>query len=180
MAQAKRKTASKKESKEDAISILTDDHAEVKRMFKEFEKLKEEDADDEQKGLLVAQICEALTVHSQIEEEIFYPAVREAIDEDEMDVMDEADVEHAGAKDLIAQLEESEPGDDHYDARVTVLGEQINHHVKEEEGKMFPAAKKAKMDLEGLGMQLMQRKEQLMSQGPSEAGEAEEGESATK
>jgi hemerythrin superfamily protein len=180
MAQAKSKSSGKKSaasSKMDAISLLTEDHAEVKKMFKEFEKLKEEDADDEEKGELVARICEALTVHAQVEEEIFYPAVREAIGEEEMDLMDEADVEHAGARDLIAQLEESEPGDDHYDARVTVLGEHVNHHVKEEEGEMFPLAKKAKMELEELGEEIMQRKEQLMSESPrasDEQGDAAE------
>jgi hemerythrin superfamily protein len=177
MAQAKRKSAASK--KDDAISLLTEDHAEVKKMFKEFEKMKEEEDNEDEKAELVARICEALTVHAQIEEEIFYPAVREALDEDAQDVMDEADVEHASAKDLIAQLEESEPGDDHYDAKVTVLGEMINHHVKEEEGQMFPQAKKAKVDMDALGAELMQRKEQLMAEGGS-ASEEEEGESASK
>lgn len=178
MAQAKRKSASKKDDKQDAISILTADHAEVKKMFKEFEKLKQEDGAEADKAELVGKICEALSIHAQIEEEIFYPAMRDAISEEDLDLMDEADVEHAGAKELIAQLEESEPGDDHYDAKVIVLGEQIDHHVKEEEGEMFSTARKAKLDMEELGMQLMQRKEQLMSEGPSAADKG--GESATK
>ncbi len=177
MAQAKRKSTSKKDDKQDAVSILTADHAEVKKMFKEFEKLKEQDGADEDKAALAAKICEALTVHAQIEEEIFYPALREALGEDGQDLLDEADVEHAGAKDLIAQIEDSSPGDDHYDARVTVLGEQVQHHVKEEEGEMFPAAKKAKVDMEELGMRMMQRKEQLMGDRPAAADE--KGEPAT-
>lgn len=95
--------------------------------------------------------------HTQIAEEIFYPAFRMAIDDD--DLMDEADVEHAGAKELIAQLVGMEPGDDHYDARVTVLGENIDHHVKEEQDEMFPKAKKAKLDLAALGAQMIKRKQ---------------------
>ena len=94
----------------DAIELLTADHKEVKAMFKEFEAMKKRDSSDEEKGELVQRICTALTIHATIEEEIFYPAVREAIDD--MDLMDEADVEHAGAKDLIAQLEAA--------ARVTI------------------------------------------------------------
>lgn len=172
MAQARRKSASKSK---DAIALLTADHAEVKKMFKEFEKLKQEDGSAEDKAALVARICEALTVHAQVEEEIFYPAVREAIADD--DLMDEADVEHAGAKDLIAQLEEAQPGDDHYDAKVTVLGENINHHVKEEEGEMFPKVKKTELDLADLGQQMLERKEQLMSEGGKTAS-AKEGEEA--
>ena len=93
--------------------------------------------------------CQELTIHAQIEEEIFYPAVRDGIEDD--DLMDEAEVGHASAKDLIAQLEAMEPGNDLYDARFTVLGEYIDHHVKEEQDEMFPKAKKAKLDLKALG-----------------------------
>ena len=108
-----------------------------------------------------------LSIHAQAEEEIFYPAVRAAIKDD--DLMDEADVEHAGAKNLIAQLEAMTPAHDHYDATVTVLGENIDHHVKEEEEKMFPKAKKAKVDTAALGAALIQRKHELLA----ERGEAE-------
>ena len=149
----------------DAISILTEDHRKVKKMFQDFDKLKGSEADEEQKRTLVEMICEELTVHTQIEEEIFYPAVRAAIDDD--DLMDEADVEHAGAKDLIAQLEDMEPGDDHYDAKVTVLGENVDHHVKEEQDEMFPKARKAKVDLDALGAEMLARKQELLA-GDSE------------
>jgi hemerythrin superfamily protein len=152
----------------DAIDILMADHKKVKALFKQFAKLDE--GDEAEKQEIVAQICQELTVHASIEEEIFYPAVREEIEEP--DLMDEALVEHAGAKDLIAQLKQMSPGDDLYDAKVTVLGEQIDHHVEEEEGEMFPKAKKAKVDLEALGTQLTERKEELegdlkMTQGSS-------------
>ena len=143
----------------DAIALLTADHKTVKGLFKEFEQLTKKDDVDEQKAQLVRQICNELTVHAQVEEELFYPAVREAIDDD--DLMDEADIEHASAKDLIAQLETLEPGDDHYDARVTVLGEYVDHHVKEEEGEMFDKARKADVDAAELGAEIAERKEEL-------------------
>lgn len=147
----------------DAIALLTEDHKKVKKMFTDFDKLMQSDGKEEEKGMLVAEICKELTVHTRIEEEIFYPAVREAIDDD--DLMDEADVEHSGAKDLIAQLEKMQPGDDHYDAKVTVLGENIDHHVKEEQEEMFPKAKKAKLDLADLGAQMLERQQELMAGG---------------
>ena len=165
MAQAQTKTASKKAP--DAIALLMDDHKKVKAMFKAFEKLKKQDGNGEEKSVLVRRICNELTIHTQVEEEIFYPAVRAAIVDH--DLMDEADVEHAGAKDLIAQLEGMKPGDDHYDAKVTVLGESIDHHVKEEHEEMFPKAKKAKVDTAALGDALTQRKQELRA----EMGEAE-------
>ena len=134
----------------------------MKRLFNEFQNLKEEDGSAEDKSALVTQICKALKVHAEIEEEIFYPAVRKAIDN--ADLMDEALVEHSGAKELIAQLEDMSPDDELYDAKVTVLGEQIRHHVKEEEGEMFPQAKKAKVDAESLGVQMKERKAELMAE----------------
>lgn len=142
----------------DAISLLIDDHKKVKKLFKEYEKLAKQE-DTEGKVEIAMQICEELTVHAQIEEEIFYPAAREAISDDDM--LNEAEVEHATAKDLIAQIQEMSGDDEMYDAKVKVLSEYINHHVEEEEGEMFPKAKKAKMDLEAIGVQLMERKEEL-------------------
>jgi len=144
---------------QDAIAMLMADHKRVKKLFSDFDKLKEEGGDDE-KSAIVDQICNELKIHTELEEEIFYPAVRKAIDDS--DLMDEALVEHAGAKDLIAQLEDASPEDDLYDAKVTVLGEQIDHHVKEEEGSIFPKAKKAKVDTEALGSTMTKRKIALM------------------
>ncbi|MHB8471442.1 MAG: hemerythrin domain-containing protein [Gammaproteobacteria bacterium] len=157
----------------DAITLLTEDHKKVLKLFKDFEKLGKQD-DSEGKEELVRQICTELTVHAQIEEEIFYPAVRDAISDD--DLLDEAEVEHASAKDLIAQLESMQPGDELYDAKVTVLGEYINHHVKEEQGEMFPKVKKADLDLAALGEAMQQRKEELLG----ELDEADERDSATR
>jgi hemerythrin superfamily protein len=144
---------------QDAIAMLTADHKKVKKLFADFDKLKDAGSDQD-KASIVDQICNELKIHTELEEEIFYPAVRKAIDDG--DLMDEALVEHAGAKDLIAQLEDASPEDDLYDAKVTVLGEQINHHVKEEEGDMFPEAKKAKVDTEALGATMLKRKIALM------------------
>ena len=139
--------------------MLMTDHKKVKKLFSKFDKLKEQGG-DEDKSAIVDKICSELKIHAELEEEIFYPAVREAIEDS--DLMDEALVEHAGAKNLIAQLEDANPDDDLYDAKVTVLGEQINHHVKEEEGEMFPKAKKAKVDTKALGATMHKRKIALM------------------
>jgi len=157
---------------QDAIAMLMADHKKVKKLFSDFDKLKEKGS-DEDKSEIVEQICNELKIHTELEEEIFYPAVRNAIDDG--DLMDEALVEHAGAKDLIAQLEDASPDDDLYDAKVTVLGEQIDHHVKEEEGDMFPKAKKAKVDTEALGATMLKRKVTLMAKlGVSTEDEAAE------
>jgi len=160
MKQVKKKSSATRSP--DAISILTEDHKKVKKLFTEFKKLKEADGDDNEKAGLVNAICTALTIHTQIEEEIFYPAVRAALDED--DLMDEADEEHESAKALIGQLEAMEPGDDHYDAKVTVLGEYIDHHVKEEQDEMFPKVKKSKLDLVELGSEMLQRQQELQAE----------------
>ena len=164
MTQAKAKSAT---NVKDAISLLTEDHKKVKKMFVDFEKLVKSGKTNAEKGSLVQMICVELIVHTQIEEEIFYPAVRAAIDDD--DLMDEADVEHAGAKELITQLLDMDPGDDHYDAKVTVLGENIDHHVKEEQDEMFPKAKKAKLDLGVLGAQMLVRKQELQARSGASA-----------
>ena len=143
----------------DALELLRADHDKVKNLFREFEELKGNDDEDERKAELVDEICYELTLHSMIEEEIFYPTVRAAIDDDDM--MDEADVEHAGARELISQLEVMYPGDDHFDATVTVLGEEIAHHIDKEENDMFAAARAAAIDLDELGERLAARKEEL-------------------
>jgi hemerythrin-like domain-containing protein len=145
---------------QDAIALLREDHARVQEMFDRFERTR----GDERKQRLVEQICLELEVHATIEEEIFYPAVREAIRG--QDLMDEAEVEHQSAKALIRQLEAMSPGDELYDAKVKVLGEYVKHHVKEEQNEMFPQARAAELDLAELGDRMRQRKEQLMSGSP--------------
>ena len=112
---------------------------------------------------LVSRVCDDLRMHTTLEEEIFYPALREAIDDD--DIMNEAAVEHETAKMLIEQLENMEPDDPNYFATFTVLGEYVTHHVKEEEGEMFPQAKKAQdLDLEELGGRMRERKDELVGE----------------
>jgi iron-sulfur cluster repair protein YtfE (RIC family) len=145
----------------DAIALLTADHREVSDLFEQFEKLT--DRAKVSKKKLADQICNALIVHTQIEEEIFYPAVREAIDE-AGDKLDEAVVEHAAAKDLIQQIQEMDPDEDLYDAKVKVLSEEVEHHVEEEEKELFPMVKKAgKLDLAALGQEMASRKQELMA-----------------
>jgi hemerythrin superfamily protein len=156
---AQKKPKPERKSANDAIAVLTRYHKEVRKMFRDFENLKENDGGDDAKSALVGRICMELTVHAQIEEEIFYPAVRAAIGND--DLMDEADVEHAGAKDLIAQLVIMEPGDDHYDAKVTVLGQYVSHHVKEEHDALFPRVRRAGMDTQALGERIVRREKDL-------------------
>jgi hemerythrin superfamily protein len=154
---AKRKPSTKRPAT-DAISLLKADHRQVEQWFEAFEKTKS----DSKKQDLAARICKALTVHTTIEEEIFYPAFLEATED--KDTHHEAEIEHAGAKNLIAQIEKSGPDDDYFDAKVKVLSEMIKHHVKEEEqrGGMFAEAKQSNMDLTALGAQLASRKQQLM------------------
>jgi hemerythrin superfamily protein len=157
---SKQKTSMEQAPGQDAVELLMADHHRVARLFAEFAALREDGSDDA-KSALVAKICQELTVHTAIEEEIFYPAVRKSIDDD--DLMDEALVEHAGAKELIAQLQAAHPDDELYEAKVTVLGEQIDHHVEEEEGSMFPQAKASGIDTVSLGLALLQRKTELLA-----------------
>jgi hypothetical protein len=142
----------------DAIKLLKDDHREVKTWFKEFENLE----DDAEKNTLARKICLALRVHARIEEEIFYPALRKAIEDE--DLLDEAEVEHASAKQLIAEIESMSPDDRLYDAKIKVLGEYVSHHVGEEENELFPEARESGVDLRDLGAQLAKRKVELMKQ----------------
>jgi len=153
------KSAMEQTPAQDAVALLMADHHRVAKLFAEFDALKENGSDEVKLGL-VAQICQELTVHTIIEEELFYPAVRQAIEDN--DLMDEALVEHAAAKELIAQLRAAHPDDDLYDAKVTVLGEQIDHHVDEEEGSMFPQAKASGIDTLSLGAALLRRKAELL------------------
>jgi len=152
----KRRTASK-----DAIALLKADHREVEGWFKQFEKAKSAS----RKQGLASKICEALRIHTTVEEEIFYPAFLAATDD--RDLHNEAQVEHAGARNLIGEIEAANPGDEYYDARVAVLAEMIKHHVKEEEqpGGMFAEARKSDMDLDHLGEQMQARKKELRNGG---------------
>jgi hemerythrin superfamily protein len=156
----RRSGGASKTPKNEAIAQLTADHARVKKMFKQYDRLAKAEASDKQKQELAAMICAELTAHATAEEEIFYPAARAAIDK--VELVDEADIEHASAKDLIAQIEGSSPSDDHYDAKVKVLGEYIDHHVQEEQNEMFPKVRRAKVDTVALGEQIAARKEQIM------------------
>jgi hemerythrin superfamily protein len=162
------KSHEKSSSGMDAIELLMQDHRKVQKIFKEFEKSKDEMGDAD-KGELVRQCCMELKIHTQLEEEIFYPAAREAVADEEL--LDEAEVEHASAKQLVDELEQMEPGEDLYDARFTVLGEYVNHHIKEEEHSLFPEVKKAKLDLHELGRRMMQMKEKLQSETGAETDE---------
>jgi len=149
----------------DACDLLDADHRAVKKMFKEFEELTKSRARSagQKKMELARQICRELTVHAQIEEEIFYPRLRESIKDTGM--LDEAEVEHQSAKDLIAQIEAAPEIDDKTEAKVKVLGEYIDHHVKEERNEIFPKARATrKLDLVGMREELEQRKEELMSE----------------
>jgi len=143
---------------QDAIALLKKDHDEVKAMFEEYDGLGDRAFASKKK--LADKICLELTKHAIAEEEIFYPAVRGAFDESE-DLVDEATVEHASAKDLIAQISSMDPHDDLYDAKVKVLGEYIDHHVQEEEEEMFPKAKKADLDMVELGQKIQARKDEI-------------------
>ena len=146
----------------DAIKLLMDDHKQVKALFQKYSKLIENHADDDERQSLAEQICLMLTVHATIEEEIFYPAARQA--KVDSDLLDEAEVEHASAKDLIAQIRSMTPDDALYDAKVTVLGEYIDHHVKEEQNEMFPKCVKSSMNLKAIGAQLAARKQAFMDE----------------
>jgi hemerythrin superfamily protein len=154
-----------KRAEPDACTLLDTDHKNVKKMFTAYEELAGSKAASavSKKRDLAQQICAELTVHTQIEEEIFYPALREALKE--TDLLDEAEVEHASAKDLIAQIQDAAEIDDMFDAKVKVLGEYIDHHVKEERNEMFPKARAAKgLDLVTMRELLATRKEELMAE----------------
>ena len=144
----------------EVIELLKEDHDKVRVLFDRFEKLKKKNMqDDDSKQVLVETACAELTIHTQVEEEIFYPALREALDDDAM--LDEAEVEHATVKQLISELSAMQPGDDLYDAKFTVLGEYVKHHLDEEEKEMFPKAKKEKVNLQGMAEEVMRRKMEL-------------------
>ncbi|PIM51652.1 hemerythrin [Roseateles chitinivorans] len=153
-----RRTTTARTKTPDAVALLRADHKEVSELFEQFEKSRS----SAKKQQLVAQICTALTVHAQIEEEIFYPEVQAALKDKEL--VPEARVEHQSIKDLIAAVQGVEPDGEDYDAKVKVMSEWVKHHVKEEQNEMFPKAKKAGLDLAELGERLQQRKDELMAE----------------
>ena len=151
------KKAGNSKKSQDAIALLRSDHQEVSALFGQFEKARTA----KRKGDLAAKICTELTVHAQIEEEILYPAFAAAIKDKSL--VPEATVEHQSMKDLIGQIQSHSPDDALFEAKVTVLGEYVKHHVKEEQNEMFPKARKSKLDLKKLGEELRVRKEELMA-----------------
>ena len=136
----------------EALQMLKDDHERVKSMFDDFRKAES----PEEKESLAERICDDLSLHAELEEACFYPAIREAIDEEEL--VNEADVEHATAKDLIAKIQGCDATDAHFSAMVTVLGEVVKHHIGEEEGEIFGQVKKADLDLEALAERIQEFK----------------------
>ena len=151
-----------------AIELLKEDHAKVKKAIKEFEKM--DRSDTETCRQLVTTVCEDLKTHTMLEEEIFYPAVRAAIEDE--DIMNEAAVEHETARMLIEQLENMQEDDPNYHATFKVLGEYVRHHIREEESEMFPAARKTDIDFAALGARLRERREELMGETGKGAGAA--------
>ena len=153
---------SSREASPDATRVLSDDHRQVHALFEAYRKLADAGASGEERAPLAEEICTLLTVHAALEEEIFYPAARAAgVD---AGVLDEAEVEHASAKDLIAQIRDMQADAPLYDAKVSVLGEYIDHHVGEEEEELFPKCRASAMDLNGLGIRIAARKDELMGE----------------
>jgi len=166
--------SSRKTTAPEAIEMLIEDHRKVQKMFKQFEKMKDE-GDEQEKRELVEQTCAELKVHTQIEEEIFYPAAREGLEEG--DLVAEALVEHGSAKQLIEQLEAMDGGGETFDATFIVLGEYVNHHITEEQNEMFPKLKKAELDWDALAAEMQQRKHEVQEElGLGAAEETEEAE----
>jgi hemerythrin superfamily protein len=152
-----------KESR-DALQMLADDHRTVEALFEKYDNARGEAAQQK----IVQQICQELTIHAMVEEQLFYPAIREAVDDD---MMDEAQVEHDSAKTLILSLQQGTPSDAYYDAKVSVLKEQVEHHVYEEErqrGSIFAQVRKAEIDLVALGGQMAELKQRLLAQAKAE------------
>ena len=142
----------------DATALLKADHRKVSDLLKEFEE-----AEGARKRKIATQICNELTVHARIEEEIFYPAARQHLQGEDQELVNEADVEHATIKGLVGRIEKTAMSDEHFEAFVTVLGEYVKHHVKEEENELFPKLKRTGLDLRELGTQLEERKMALQA-----------------
>jgi hemerythrin superfamily protein len=175
MARANTKAAS--DAPRDAIALLKQDHRTVEQLFEEFEE-----ADDDQLQGIATRVCQLLTVHAQIEEELFYPPAKEALGDDEEDVelVNEANVEHQSAKELIGKIEAMTSEDENFKATVKVLSEYIKHHVKEEEKELFPKVKETELDLKDIGAQLFDRKMSLMQEMGIQMEEEEQQTTARK
>ncbi|HXF78510.1 MAG TPA: hemerythrin domain-containing protein [Usitatibacter sp.] len=165
-----------------ALELLTNDHRNVEDLFSRYED--EKDGDEDTRRQLAQKICAELKVHTQVEEELFYPFLREALEDDDMDLVEEAQVEHNGARDLIEQIEAAGEIDAEYNAKVKVLGEYVKHHVNEEENEVFPKLSDEHEALDELGQEMASRKQELSEEmglgqeaGVDEEAE-EEGESA--
>ena len=148
---------------DDAVSMLMEDHKKVQKLFRDFDKAHDKQ-DDETCQQIVELVCAELEVHTTLEEELFYPAAREVLGEDE-ELIDEAEIEHRSAKDLIAELRVMDAADQKFAPTFTVLAEYVKHHIKEEEGEIFPKVKKAKLDVDSLGEEMQTRKTQLIQEG---------------
>jgi len=153
-------TPSTSNDEANAIDLLKKDHDDVDALFKDYELLADGASHNGDRRALSTRICGMLAVHAMIEEEIFYPAAREA--NVDADLLDEAEVEHGAVKQLIAEIGAAKTSDALYDARVKVLGEYVRHHVKEEESELFPACRASDMDMTELGARLQKRKDQLL------------------
>jgi hemerythrin-like domain-containing protein len=157
--QTSNRNKERQQASRNAFDVLEEDHREVEEWFDEYDQLK--DSDEDRKADLAEKICLALKVHAQIEEEIFYPRAGEASQDN--DLIDEALVEHATVKNLIAEIEAMEVGEELYDAKIRVLGEMVKQHIKEEEEELFPELQSTKMDLDAVGKELAERKQELMA-----------------
>ena len=145
------------------------DHRKVEELFDRYEQ--EKDGDEGTRRDLAQRICNEISVHAQVEEELFYTFLRENLDEDDMEMVEEAQVEHNTAKDLIAQIEGASDIDDQYNAKVKVLGEYIRHHVNEEENEIFPKVRNMVEELDELGQEIAARKDELKEELGMESGE---------
>ena len=158
--QAASRNQGRQQAARNAFDVLEQDHREVEEWFDEYDELK--DSDEDRKAELAEKICLALKVHAQIEEEIFYPQAREASGDN--DLINEAVVEHATVKNMISEIEEMEVGEEFYDAKIRVLGELVKQHIKEEEEELFPELQSTKMDLDAVGKELAERKQDLIAE----------------
>lgn len=173
MSTATRPTRAKPEAagdeSSDALELLSSDHDRIQRLFENYSELVVAESDDADRQQVVEEICQLLTVHGHIEDEFFYPAARRVLDDE--DLVDEAQIEHDGMRELIEELQSMRPFDELYDDRVRLLEESVGHHVQEEESELFPLVRDAGLDLESLGEQMAARREDLLAELGEAAGD---------